>query len=343
MRRVAVYTPIDDETLAPMLGIYEGLGPLVRFEGVAAGSINSTFRVETKERVLYLRINEGKPFDALVYEKNLLEHLAQHSDDLDGVTTPRIVKNSIGGWFFPIVPGKHAMLFEELIGRELGIFEVEPEHARQVGAFLARAHGALASFDEERANPFGVRVVQGWLAELATNGVLPDVVPRLTATVDEVARPLAEARARGVIHGDLFINNTKWRRGQLHAVFDWEMAGDDAHVVDLAVTLLAWTWRREAHDGEPALNAALGRALLHGYASVAPLDDAARAALYPAARFAAVRFAVTRIRDFVVGSERASDDARTYLDYREYVARLDALDAMGAGGFAALLSEETTP
>jgi homoserine kinase type II len=332
---VAVYTHIDDVALRHMLGIYDGLGSLVRYEGVAAGSINSTYRVETETEHLYLRINEGKSFDALVFEKNLLETLDAHAQELGDVETPRIVKNCIGGSFFPIVPDKQAMLFAELKGRELGIFELAPAHLTQVGAFLARAHHVLRTHTETRPNPFGLPVVDDWLAELWRDGVLPSEVQRLRSTIDDVRESLVDALPAGIVHGDLFINNTKWRRGRLRAVFDWEMAGQDALVIDLAITALAWTWRRESPDSPPAFDRELLTALVDGYTSVRPLLTNEQRAFHAAARFAAVRFAVTRIRDFVVGSDRTSDDARTYLDYREYTARLDALDAMGPLGFHA--------
>lgn len=334
--RVAVYTHIDDVALRHMLGIYDGLGALVRFSGIAAGSINSTYRVETDQEALYLRINEGKGFDALVFEKNLLEHLANEAGRLGHVETPRIVKNCIGGSFFPIVPEKQAVLFAELKGRELGIFELTAHHLTQVGAFLARAHDVLRDHADKRPNPYGLPVVDTWLIELAQNGVLPDTVKHLRATIVDVRRSLTAALPHGIVHGDLFINNTKWKRGRLHAVFDWEMAGTDALVVDLAITVLAWAWRREAPDAAPALNPELTRALVDGYTSIRALTRDEIEAFHAALRFAAVRFAVTRIRDFVVGADRTSDDSRTYLDYREYTARLDALDAMGPDGFREL-------
>ena len=49
---MAVYTPLEPEQVAQMLCICPGVGELVKMEGVAAGSINSIYRVETSERGL---------------------------------------------------------------------------------------------------------------------------------------------------------------------------------------------------------------------------------------------------------------------------------------------------
>ena len=108
-------------------------------------------------------------------------------------------------------------------------------------------------------------------------------------------------------------------------VFDFEMASDGVLAYDLAVALLAWCWR-DAFDWTHA------RAVLAGYTSVRPFQGAEADALYVLARQAALRFTVTRIRDFHLRPMPASD--RTHKDFRDYLARLHALQALGAEAFA---------
>jgi Ser/Thr protein kinase RdoA (MazF antagonist) len=98
---VAVYTPLEESVVRHMLSIYE-VGELKELEPIAAGSINTNYRVVTDQGAWFLRVNEGKRFRDLVYEKNLLRSLHTRAARLGAVFTPHIVENVIGGQFFPI-------------------------------------------------------------------------------------------------------------------------------------------------------------------------------------------------------------------------------------------------
>ena len=339
---MAVYTALSDEQLAHIIGIYEGVGAFRAASGIDAGSINTMYKVETDQQTVYLRIAENKTMADLVYERDLLTRLHRAAPVLGGVKAPRILSNVIGGHFFPIdgpPPKKYAMVFEQLDGRELAIFELGEEHLVQVGAFLARAHRVLRPFKGGRANPYGLGVLARWLEGLRHHD---GVDPHLTARAHRSLMRIARARAplpRGVVHGDLFLNNTKWRRGRLDAVFDWEMAGRDHLMLDVGIALCAWCWAR-ATPGQPAgFRGDLCYALLDGYQSVRRLRPSERRGLFHEVRLAALRFMLSRVRDFEVAPDDApsSTVTRDYLDYRDYLARLDAIEAMGPRGFRRLV------
>jgi homoserine kinase type II len=92
------------------------------------------------------------------------------------------------------------------------------------------------------------------------------------------------------------------------------------------VTLLAWCF------GD-ALDPSLARALAQGYAAVRPLPEPEAARLHAEGTFAALRFAITRITDF----ELRPRGVGVYKDYRRFLARADALDALGSEGLRAML------
>lgn len=354
---MAVYTKLDDLALQALWSVYDDDKALVRAEGIPQGSINTTYRLETEAGVHYLRINEHKTTDEVFYEAFLLERLdAAARAGRWGVVTPLVKKNRVGGRFFHVEErgGRPvwAAVFPQLPGRDLGVFEVTPAHTEQVGTFLARAHGALRDFHGGRANPFGLGTVRVWLMALqrARAEALADdvraVAARLSSLLDRVARA-RRPLPRGVIHGDLFVDNTKWhgaaaRDGaaredgpRLAAVFDWEMAGRDHLALDVAITLLAWCWRRDAaHPAGGAFDDAAARALVAGYQRVRPLVPSERRGLFGEALLGAIRFTTSRIRDFEVKLPGRDDASRAFLDYRDFLARLDALLAMGPKGFA---------
>jgi homoserine kinase type II len=339
---MAVYTVLSDDFVRAMVAVYpEVNGPppghaVVEVAGMAQGSINTTYRVRmADDSTWFLRVNEGKPFARLVRERQLLAAL---STKQLGVVTPRMATSVAGSVFFAVDGDdgvrRWASLFAGLPGREIGAFEVTPAHAAQVGAFLARFHGALRRF-RGGPNPYGHRVVDGWFPRLLAFEGTRTTALRLQATMHEVLRQ-RRPLPRGLIHGDLFIDNTRWSpTSTLVAAFDWEMAGRDALALDLAITLCAWAYRRE--DGVMVLRDDVAVALVDGYQRVRRLRPSERRGFFGELRQAAIRFAASRMVDFALPRPAGTVVERRYLDPGDFVARLDLLEGLGERGVRRLL------
>jgi homoserine kinase type II len=128
------------------------------------------------------------------------------------------------------------------------------------------------------------------------------------------------------VHGDLFRDNVLWKDGRVRALLDFESASHESYPFDLMVTLLAWCFGDR-------LEPALARAMAQGYARVRPLPEAEAARLHDEGSFAALRFSVTRITDF----ELRPRGLGVFKDFRRFVARAEALDALGPAGLRAML------
>ncbi len=301
---MAVYTHLSLDEVSALLARF-GLPPARALHGIAAGSINTNYFVDTDggER-FFLRLSEVASEADLRYEAALLVHLAGA-----GVATPRLVRASDGAWYAPL-RAKWASLFRFVAGDERTASSASAADLEALGAAQARLHAATTAFTERRPHAFELDSVTRWVHEIAwRNG--PGARPRGLPT--------------GVIHGDLFPDNVKFdAHGGVALIFDFEMASDGVLVYDLAVTLNSWCFER-AYDFEKA------RAFVRGYQGARPLTPDERAAIYGEARQSALRFMVTRIRDFHLRPVPAGD--RVEKDFRDYQRRLEALRSLGAPGF----------
>lgn len=348
---MAVYTVLSDDFVRAMVAVHPAVnGPppghaVVEITGMPQGSINTIYRVKMDTGALwFLRVNEGKPFERLLRERNLLAALKRAHLD---VVTPTMTPSVAGSVFFAVDAEdgvrRWASLFAGLPGRELGAFEVDASHAAQVGRFLARAHLALRRF-RGGPNPYGHRVVAGWLPSLlAFEGTRAPAL-RLQTTLGGLVRD-RRPLPRGLIHGDLFVDNTRWapassagESSRLVAVFDWEMAGRDTLALDLAITLCAWCFRRQ--DGHMRLREDVAAALVDGYQGVRRLRPSERRGLFGELRLAAVRFAASRMRDFALPRPAGSVAERRFLDPADFLERLDLLEGLGERGTARALALE---
>lgn len=335
---LAVHVVLDREQVRSILSLYH-LDDLEEFAGIAEGSINTAYWVRADGRKLFLRITEKKRVQDMVFEKELLDCLAD-----EGLPVPRLLRNVAGGTFTPwSAGGRFVSLFEFMPGRELGAFEVRPEHAEQVGRFAARMHLTTRDFPLRRDNEFRIDNLAVKTDELIaaveegrlSGDLMPDL-SQLRAELECQRERRLDLLPRGTVHGDLFIDNAKFEGDLLVGIIDFEMSSSERLLWELGVMINAWCWEpSSSQQGGPAgsFDRARMHALLQGYQSVRALETPEKNALSAELRLAAARFAITRLYDFELNPLPA--DRRVYKDYRHYMARLHALGQAAAGDMIA--------
>jgi homoserine kinase type II len=320
---MALYTQLTDQELAGALGAY-GLPPPERAMPEPKGSVNTNYHLWSGGKRWFLRLNEGKSAADVAFEAQVLRFL-----EAETFPSARLVPARDGAPWVE-VHGKPAMLFAFVAGDELERQDVTPAHCRALGAQLGRLHALAGRFAPARPNPYRWARVEGWVRGLEPDGggdaqVRP-WVPMLREELER-SRQLPEA-PRGLCHGDLFLDNVLWDGPALAALLDWEMSCVDAFAYDLAVCLHAWCYGT-------GYRADLVTALLEGYRRHRPVDAATADALYPYARYAALRYTASRIHAFHLAELGA--DRLAWKDWTRYRDRLVALREMGEVRFRALL------
>jgi homoserine kinase type II len=297
-----------------------GLGGYRTHRAIPVGTINTNVRVDTEGESLFLRINEGKSLDDVGREAAIVAHAAAR-----GVPTPapRLAET---GQPFVLWRDQIVSLFPWLPGRTLTRAEVTCAHAAEVGAALGRLHAASPGFADHRPGRYEPGEIASRLERVAAlhDGELAPAVallaPELLGLSDERAADLPS----GLIHGDLFIDNVLFADdGGLVALLDFEQASWGRFAYDLAVTTLAFGFGKD--DFRPDVT----RAVLDAYAAVRAPSAAERAAFGAELRFAACRFAVTRITDVHLKRARGAPPGKRY---QRYLERLVAVRRHLAGG-----------
>ncbi len=296
---------------------------------IAVGTINTNVAVETEDGPRFLRINEGKSEDDVAREAAIVAHAAAR-----GVPTPPPAFAPDGRafvrWSPAGEPGPIVSLFPWLPGRTLVRAEVTPAHARQVGAALARLHLASEGLADRRPGRYEPDEIDRRLGLVtAAAAARPELAAAVAILTPELAALHRERHAGlplGLIHGDLFIDNTLFdapaepasavATANLVALLDFEQASWGRLTYDVAVTLLAFAF---GHDD---FRADVVRALLDGYASVRQPTAEERAAFGTELRFVACRFAVTRITDVHLKRGEGTPPGK---DYGRYLARLESV------------------
>jgi homoserine kinase type II len=320
---MAVLTAIDEGDARALLLAY-GRGVPRALEGIAGGSVNSNFALETEQGKLFLRLYEEQDLAGAERETAMLERLAAA-----GVPTPPPVRR-IDGSRVSIVRGKPAALFRWCDGSMRCQAGVTREDARRVGEALARIH--LAGAGEAAAvGRFGFGSLVHRLDRIEASGDprFAPLVPSMRASLERAQAARDAGLPRGLMHGDLFRDNVLWDgQGEIAALLDFESACAGTYAYDLMVTVLSWCFGQDLDGG-------LASALCDGYGRVRPLTEAETRGLWAEGSFAALRFTITRITDYAMRTGTAGP--RVIKDWRRFMNRFEKLQALGEDGVRGLL------
>jgi homoserine kinase type II len=305
---MAVYTEVTDDALAAFLTDYD-IGGMVAFRGIAEGVENSNFSLRTTGGDFILTLYEKRVDpDELPWFLGLMDHLAAR-----GISCPLPVRGRDGAALRQLC-GRHAAITTFLPG--VWPRRVRPEHCAPLGRALAALHRAGADYAPVRANALGP---SGWSPLLVrclpgANGVRPGLGAELQTALDRILASWPRNLPVGHIHADLFPDNVFFLDHALSGLIDFYFAATDILAYDLAVCLNAWCF-----EPDLSFNVTKARAMLLAYAAERPLSAAERAALPVLCQGAAIRFALTRLFDWVNTPPGA---LVTRKDPLEYVRRL---------------------
>jgi len=306
---MSVYTELTQQEIARILNDYD-LGSLTGFEGIAAGIENSNFFIDTavgSANYRYvLTIFERLDAAESPYFMYLMKHLAAN-----GLSCPDVMQRHNGTLLFEI-HGKQGCIVSCLSGKTLDHLSEARLYA--AGKALAQLHLAGADFELRRDNPTG----PGWLAENihdvrdATARLYGQDAANLLNDELDFQRSCAwDSLPRGVIHGDLFVDNILFEGEQVSGIIDFYYAHDAAYAMDIAIALNAQAVVLSQRDKDRI------EAFLNGYQSLRPLNDEERAALPLLLRLSALRFWVSRLYDAIFPRGGAMTQTKDPEEYRK--------------------------
>ena len=279
---MSVFTQLARPELETFLAPY-GLGRLLDFQGIAAGSENTNYFISLEKGEYVLTLVERGPIDEMPFFIELLDVL--HDADLP---VPYALR-TLDGQALRELKGKPALLQPRLAGKH--IREANAQHCAQVGELLGHLHVATSAKVLERKTDRGL----DWmLAEgpALKKDLTPDAARLLQLALDEISERKAQILAlpRANLHGDLFRDNAMFEGTHLTGLIDFYNACSGPMLYDIAITVNDWCL-----DEKGAVDVPRAQALLAAYAALRPFT-AAEAELWPEMlRVGCVRFWLSRL------------------------------------------------
>lgn len=280
---MSVYTALS---LPEIQAFAEHYGLIVTaYQPIQSGIENSNYFLHTTDgREFVLTLFEELNGQEAAFLAPLLQHL--HRAGV-AVAAPLSANN---GQSLLTLKDKPAQLAARIAGHHPD--PVTLAQCSAMGKALATLHLALKSYPLKRHNTHGVawwqaeakkaRAKMGKVEQLLLDTVLDDF--------DETAADFDDL-PQGLIHGDLFRDNTLFTGDKLTAILDFSEAGRDYWLLDIAITIndFCSDWP------SVSLNQALMDAFLAAYEAVRPLTDDERVVLPTFLAMAATRFWLSRL------------------------------------------------
>ncbi len=227
---MSVFTQINAQELQMFLSQY-AVGELQDFVGIEAGVENSNFFVNTSSGRYVLTLFEQHSPNELSYFLQVMQHMAKAGLPI-AAPIPTLT-----GSLFSECKSKPAALIRYLAGETL--VQANLQQCAAIGELLANIHLAGQSFPLQRAPDRG----HNWRLQTAQR-LLPllefeDRVLLSKSLQRQQTLQLA-GLPQGLIHADLFRDNTLFIHNQLSGVLDWYYACNDCWLYDLAIVVNDW-------------------------------------------------------------------------------------------------------
>ena len=239
-------------SIQEILSVY-ALGQVLEITELPGGYANTNYKVRTTDGCFLVRVCNQQPLHLIEYEIKLLGALRE----LDfPASYPYINRN---GKYLVHSPQGPVMVYEFLEG-------TQPKLTQPVAMEIGAAVGLLSSFDPGerhfKENAVSLDNCKDLIRHFAS---CPNQLPQLFDYFIEQTQflevYLKTPVPRGIVHGDLFPNNTIFRNDQLVGIIDFEESAHDALLFDVGMTMNGFCFV------DNQLNADLVEAFLKGYIS----------------------------------------------------------------------------
>lgn len=302
---MAVYTVLDQHEIEQLIEPM-GIGPLISFSGAPDGIENTTYFITTdhstlsnkehnaNERRYVITIFETMEANDLDYYVSLTQMLAN-----SGLPVPAPVTD-YNGMAIQTVKDKPALIFHHARGEHPKPLTVE--HCQTLGEVLAKMH--LATQSTELFH-LGNRHFHWLKAEAAdVSNCLGDSHAALISQQIDTFAAILEKQPnlpQGIIHNDLFSDNTLFDGEELTGIIDFYNASNSYLLHDLAIVVNHW-----CSEPDGTLDAERYQALMASYQTHRPLTDSEWQYWPDFLRINATRFWVSRLS----ASQKRSDSPK---------------------------------
>ena len=286
---MAVYTKINKDSISYINKIFD-IENFESFQGIKQGIENTNYLLKSKNKKYILTIFEKRVKDKeLPFFMKLMEKL-----DNSKINCPKPIRNKKGDYLFKL-KNKKACVVTFLEGKDKKKLNIK--NCYEIGKIVARIHSITKNIKLLRKNSMGINNLNPLLKGIKLNyKKFGNLEKFLKNNLKDIKRNWPKSLPKGIIHGDLFIDNIFFKKDKLSGIFDFYFAANDYFMYEIAICINALCFDRKGTRFN--INKKKIENLIKGYENVKKITQKEKKSLNILCRGAAIRYLLTRIYDY---------------------------------------------
>ncbi len=287
---MAVYTTINNKDVS-VLSKKFALGKIIKFQGIKQGIENTNYLLKTNNKKYILTIFEKRVQKKdLPFFMKLMDTLIQRN-----INCPKPLKNK-NKKYLTLIKNKAACIVTFLDGKDKQ--HLNNKNCYDVGKNIGKLHKASHRLKLYRKNSMSINNLNPLLKslKLKSKTIIPNLETVLSKNLMKIKKEWPKNLPKGIIHGDLFIDNIFFKKNKFAGFIDFYFSCNDYLMYEIAICINALCFDKK--NNKFILNKQKVKNLIKGYQSVKKISQKEKDSLNILCRAAALRYLLTRIYDY---------------------------------------------
>ncbi len=287
---MAVYTKIGQSEIISITKKFK-LNKIIKFQGIKKGIENTNYLLKTKKNKYILTIFEKR------VKKKDLPFFMKLMDKLNSynISCPKPLKNK-NGKYLTLIKKKTACIVTFVNGQDKKTLNIQ--NCYKIGKNIAKLHRTSKKIKLFRKNSMSINSLDPLLKSIKfkSKNISPNLQSVLTQSLNKIKKDWPKKLPKGIIHGDLFIDNIFFKKNKFAGFIDFYFSCTDYFMYELAICVNALCFDKK--NNKYIINNKKIKSLIKGYESVKKISLKEKNSLNILCRGAALRYLLTRIYDY---------------------------------------------
>ena len=286
---MAVYTKINKGDIS-FINKQFGIEEIISFQGIKKGIENTNYLLKSKNKKFILTIFEKRVSNKEIpFFMKLMDKLNNSK-----INCPKPLKNNNGKYLIKL-KNKTACIVSFLKGKDKN--KLNLKNCFEVGKIIAQIHLVTKNIDLTRKNSMGIKNLDPLLKNIKfRSNKFSNLEKFLVNNLKEIKKNWPKKLPKGIIHGDLFIDNIFFNKNKLSGIIDFYFAANDYFMYEIAICINALCFDNKKSKFK--INKQKIKSLIQGYESVKKISLKEKKSLNILCRGAAMRYFLTRLYDY---------------------------------------------
>ena len=286
---MAVYTKINKKDISYINKKFN-LEKFINFQGIKQGIENTNYLLRTKNKKFILTIFEKR------VSKKEIPFFLKLMDRLNNskINCPKPLR-TINGNYLIKLKNKTACIVSFLEGKDKK--KLNSKNCFEIGKIIAQMHLVTKKIKLFRKNSMNVKNLNPLLKSIKFKSKKSnDLEKFLVNNLKNIKKNWPKKLPKGIIHGDLFIDNIFFKKNKLSGIIDFYFAANDYLMYEIAICINALCFDKK--NSKFKINKQKIKNLIKGYESIKKISLKEKKSLNILCKGAAIRYLLTRIYDY---------------------------------------------